>query len=259
MLLTIDCISVTPTVSVPRLLAGKAGRKIQLRIAHGDSVFTAEIKGVGWYQNYHWMYDQKVADRAEFVGKMSKGRIGYAHIEGMDNPSYDRFLDDLFAKNFDKEALIIDVRGNGGGYLHDRLIETLTRKTYAYESNRTFQSERKKSPGNTWEKPMVVLIDEDSFSDAEIFPAIFQELKMGKVIGMPTSGSVIGTGEVDFMDGSSMRMPSDGWFLLSGKNLEGNGVQPDIRVEMTPEQILHRDDVQLRAGVDELLRELNGK
>ena len=73
---------------------------------------------------------------------------------------------------------------------------------------------------------------------------------------MPTSGSVIGTGHYTFMDGSSMRMPSTGWFTPTGKNMEGNGVQPDIFVDPTPEQVINDDDVQLKRAVEELLKTL---
>jgi tricorn protease len=73
---------------------------------------------------------------------------------------------------------------------------------------------------------------------------------------MPTSGSVIGTGHTYFMDGSSMRMPMNGWFLPDGTNMEGNGVQPDIYVEPTPKQIINDDDVQLKRAVEEIVKEI---
>jgi tricorn protease len=103
---------------------------------------------------------------------------------------------------------------------------------------------------------MALLINENSFSDAEIFPTLFKQLKLGVVIGMPTSGSVIGTGHYRFMEGSSMRMPSTGWFTPTGKNMEGNGAIPDIFVDPTPQQVINDDDVQLKRAVEELLKTL---
>ena len=243
---------------VPRFI-DKVGEKIKLEILSGDSLKTITIKGLSNWENYSMFYDDWVEERTEKVKKWSEGKIGYLHIRGMDNPSYNKFYQDLFTKNYDKKALIIDVRNNGGGYTHDRILEVLTKKSYAYSTNRYFNAQKHKFPGNTFEKPLVVLINENSFSDAEIFPAVFQELKLGKVIGVPTSGSVIGTGHKYFMDGSSMRMPSNGWFLLDGKNMEGNGVQPDILVRLTPKQIEKDDDIQLKKAVEELLSEIGEK
>jgi tricorn protease len=174
----------------------------------------------------------------------------------MNWPSYKKFEQDLFAKNYGKEALIIDVRNNGGGNIHDYLIETLTRQTYALNSHRNYDGSLYAGPANSWEKPMVLLINQDSFSDAEIFPNLFSELQLGKVIGMPTSGSVIGTNHYRFRDGSSMRMPGHGWFTKDGTNMEGSGAQPDIFVDPTPHQIIEDDDVQLKRAVQELLEEL---
>ena len=102
----------------------------------------------------------------------------------------------------------------------------------------------------------MLLINENSFSDAEIFPTIFQQMELGKVIGMPTSGSVIGTGLHNLIDGSSMRMPTNGIFRFDGTNMEGIGVQPDIIIEPTPEQIVEDDDVQLKKAIEELLKEI---
>jgi len=100
-------------------------------------------------------------------------------------------------------------------------------------------------------------VDEHSFSDGEIFPTVYQELKLGKIVGQPTSGSVIGTWEFRLLDGSSMRLPGSGWYRLDGTNMEGNGVQPDIVVENKPEDIIAGKDAQLLRAIEEILKELN--
>ena len=174
----------------------------------------------------------------------------------MSNSSYDKFLQDLFAENYDKEALIIDVRNNGGGYIHDKLIEVLTKRSYAWVTRRYYHEEEMKSPSRIWDKPMVLLINEYSFSDAEIFPYVFRHFELGKIIGVQTSGSVIGTGHHYFMDGSSMRMPMNGWFTVDGVNLEGNGVVPDIVVIPSPQDLIDDNDIQLQRAVEELLKEI---
>ena len=255
-LLAVDDIPIGNSHNITPLFADKVGEKIKLTIAAEDSVKTIEIKGLSFWKHYGLFYDNWVEERRKKVEKYSNGKIGYAHIQSMNNSSYEKFWQDVYAKNYNKKALIIDVRNNGGGYTHDRLVEMLTKRTYAYNTWQSFGDKKFKSPGNVWEKPLALLINENSFSDAEIFPALFQEFELGKVIGMPTSGSVIGTGHIEFMDGSSMRMPSTGWFTKHDVNLEGTGAMPDILVEPTPKQIIEDDDIQLKRAVDELMKEL---
>ncbi|MEA1973526.1 MAG: S41 family peptidase, partial [Candidatus Cloacimonadota bacterium] len=102
-------------------------------------------------------------------------------------------------------------------------------------------------------------INENSFSDAEIFPHLFQKLELGKVIGMPTSGSVIGTIPFSLSDGSSLRMPVTGWYVNEELNMEGFGAKPDIFIEPTPEQMIRDDDIQLQKAVEVIQDLLNNK
>jgi C-terminal processing protease CtpA/Prc/tricorn protease-like protein len=246
-----------PDTAISPLLIDQTGQPLRLAIQRGDSTFTAVVRGLNWSEKRDLVYEDRVARRRETVDRLSHGRIGYQHIRSMDDASLQRFREDLFARNADKDAVIIDVRGNGGGRIHDDLIEDLTRKPYASTNGRDFASRLITQPANSWTKPLVLLIDEDCFSDSEIFPLLFHEMKIGKVIGTPTPGGVIGTIDVDLMDGSRMRLPRNGWFTLDGKNMEGLGAQPDILIVPTPEQILNNDDVQLKKAIDELLNELN--
>jgi tricorn protease len=99
-------------------------------------------------------------------------------------------------------------------------------------------------------------VDEKSFSDGEIFPIVYQELKLGKVIGFPSSGAVIGTRERTLLDGSRMRMPGTGWFKVDGTNMEGSGAIPDIIVEHSINDIVNRNDRQLQRAIKEILEEI---
>ena len=253
-LLSIDDVEVGAGLPFDQLLRDKVGEKIKLVIDVGDSLKTVKLKGLG--SSYDLWYDDWVETRREKVNEMSDGRFGYLHIRGMDNSSFQKFEDELFSINFDKEALIIDIRFNGGGRTHDKILETLTKKQYGWSSSRSADAEKYPTPGDIWQKPIVLLIDEDSFSDAEIFPILFKNLKLGKVIGMPTSGSVIGTGHIEFMDGSSMRMPSSGWYELDYNNMEGVGAAPDILVPMYPQDYITDNDLQLKRAIEELFKEV---
>ncbi|MBN2461375.1 MAG: PD40 domain-containing protein [Candidatus Cloacimonetes bacterium] len=256
-LISVDGNLVGKGLELNPLFRDKVGEKIRLGIMSGDTLKIITIKGLSHRENSMLFYKNWVAEREDMVTQFSGDRIGYLHIRSMNNNSYEEFLQDLFARNFAKEALIIDIRNNGGGYIHDKLIEVLTKRPYAYITRREFDAGLYETPYKIWSKPLVLLINEFSFSDAEIFPSIFHSLKLGKIIGMPTSGSVIGTGHHNFMDGSSMRMPRNGWFREDGTNMEGSGVIPDILVEPTPRQYIQDEDIQLKIAVEELLHLLD--
>ncbi|NOR45500.1 MAG: hypothetical protein GQ534_07930, partial [Candidatus Delongbacteria bacterium] len=256
-LLEVDGDIIERDTDIDYLFVNKVDDKIELKIKSKNEEKQVKIKGLG--SDYDLKYKDWVNDRRIKVEELSGGKVGYLHIRSMDNKSYDTFMDDLFAENFNKEALIIDVRFNGGGRTHDKLIEVLTKKQYAFNSVRWDKEYLKKNPSNIWDKPSTVLINERSFSDAEIFPSLYKDLKIGKVIGTPTSGDVIGTRSYNLIDGSSMRMPLVGWWRLNGENMEGNGTQPDIVVNIPFEDKLKDNDLQLKRAVEEMLKEIDNK
>lgn len=253
-LLAVDGINITASTPVDSLFLDKADKKIRLSVKQGEQIKQIEVKGLSYSAQNDLYYENWVAERSDLVAKLSNGKVGYLHIHAMSNEDYPKFLEDMFVRNADKKSIIIDVRGNSGGRIHEQLLEILTKKTYGETTNRYYNA-RYKTPENVVEKPLVVLVDQDSFSDGEIFPILFSSLKLGKVIGMPSSGSVIGTWDTTLMDGSRMRMPTSGWYLPDGTNMEGTGAQPDIRVDLTPEQIISDDDAQIKRAVKELLGE----
>ncbi|MFO7810449.1 MAG: S41 family peptidase [Candidatus Delongbacteria bacterium] len=254
-LMSVDGENINPGTDIFLLFLNKQNEKITLGIrSEKNKLKFCELKGLK--SDYSLRYDTWVSERKKMVKDMSKGRVGYVHIQGMSHGPLQNFIDELFTENFDKEALIIDVRYNGGGYTHDDLIEILTKKQYAYSRVRRNEGKMIKSPNRIWDKPSSVIINRSSFSDAEIFPAIYRELDLGKIIGTPTSGGVIGTGSHKLIDSSSMRMPFVGWFRKDGVNMEGNGVKPDIYVDPTFEQLISDYDPELRKAVEVMLEEL---
>ncbi len=252
----IDGTLITPSTPLDSLLADKTGKRIRLRLLCGEEDKEAWLEGLSWGANRALYYDHTVGLRRAVVEELTGGRIGYIHIPAMGDRDLDNFERELFRDNADKEALIIDVRGNSGGHVHDQIISLLNQEPYAYSTSRRYSGQRNQEPRRSWTRPSIVLADENSFSDGEIFPTVYQELKLGKVVGVPSSGSVIGTWQYYLLDGSSMRLPGSGWFKLDGTNMEGSGVRPDIVVEISPEDEIAGRDTQLLRAIEEILKEL---
>jgi len=252
----IDGVQITPTTPVDSLLAGKIDKKIRLKYLSEGTSFDADLIGLSYSKARDLWYSYSYEQSRLLVDKLSSGRLGYIHIPAMGNSDWNTFYTELFRDNFDKEALVIDVRGNVGGHIHDQLITLLQKRRYAYSTSRSSNHIKRGEPRRAWDKPSIVLVNNDSFSDGEIFPVVYQELKLGKVVGTPSSGAVIGTWQYYLLDGSSMRMPGSGWYMVDGTNMEGTGARPDIIVENLPEDIINERDPQLERAVIELLKEL---
>jgi len=200
-------------------------------------------------------YDRWVKERREMAGKLSGGRVGYVHIKAMDQTSLAKFKKDL-AEFRHKEALVIDERWNGGGNIEQELLAILVQRPYEVWQPRGVEPTER--PFTGYFGPKVVLQNWRSASNAEMFPAGFRALGLGKVIGTPTMGAVIGTGSYSLIDGSSIRTPGVGVFLAdtARTNMENHAVQPDVYVENTPEDNLAGHDRQLEVAVHEVMKEL---
>ena len=252
----IDGEKIMANTPLDKLLLGKEGSRINLEYLSDGEEKQATLTGLGWDEIRALRYDYETALSQKKVDELTQGRVGYIHIPSMGSEDYNNFYRDLFRDNVDKEALIIDVRGNTGGHIHDQIINLLNRQPYAWSTSRRYSGIQNLEPRRVWTRPSIVLVDEGSFSDGEIFPTVYQELGLGKVVGQPSSGSVIGTWQYRLLDGSSMRMPGSGWYKLDGTNMEGTGVRPDILVEITPEDLISGNDTQLLRAVEEILQEL---
>jgi C-terminal processing protease CtpA/Prc/Tol biopolymer transport system component len=220
------------------------------------------------------LYNEWVENRKKLVEKYSNGRLGYIHIKGMDFPSFEVVEREFAAAGYGKEGLLIDVRYNGGGSTADYLMTILNYKQHAYTiprgASNDLEKDKLKFKGYyptgerlvyaAWTKPSIAICNEGSYSNAEIFSHAFKTLGIGKLVGVPTNGSVISTGGKSLMDGSFVRLPFRGWFTkATDKNQEFGPAVPDIIVENQPDWIAKGTDDQLKAAVDELLKEINAK
>jgi tricorn protease len=198
-------------------------------------------------------YAKWVDDRREMVARLSGGEIGYLHIRAMDAPSLRQFELDL-AANRTKKALVIDQRFNGGGGIDQELLGILAGRRYQYTVGRDSDLQAWR-PQNFY-GPMVVMENERSASDAEMFPQGFKDLGLGKVVGVPSMGAVIGTGSYTLLDGSAIRTPGSGVWTARGENLENFGVQPDVYIDNTPADFAAGRDMQIEKAVEVLKAEL---
>jgi tricorn protease len=234
-----------------------AGRETRLRVKRGAE--EKEIVLTPAASIADELYDADVERRRKFVHERTNGKAGYVHIEGMDTPELLRFEREIFAEGFDKSCLVIDVRGNGGGWTADLLFTMLTQAEHATTAprggGRGYPQDRRVFAA--WTKPIVVLCDEFSYSNAEIFSWGVKTLKRGPVVGKRTYGAVISTGAFRLLDGSSLRNPFRGWYTKStGQNMENNGCIPDVAVENLPHDLAAGRDAQLEAAVAEALKQL---
>jgi tricorn protease len=197
------------------------------------------------------MYERWVRGNAEAVAKSSGGRVGYIHIPSMDDAGLEIFVRSLYSDHFDSDAIVIDVRYNGGGFTHDHVLNYLAGKEHTVFRQRdggvglVLRNDQRK-----WTKPLVVMTNNRSYSDAEIFPHAFRALGLGKVVGQATGGFVIGTSSTRLIDGSTFRLPRTGVFTNAGVNMEKQGVTPDVAVEITPDDWRKGIDTQLLKAVD---------
>ncbi len=252
--------TIAPGENYHRLLADRGGEEILIGVAEspsGKSVRDVRIRPIGSGTMRRLAYEDRVKRNRRKVEDLSDGRFGYLHIAGMGLSNLIQFEEDLFAQGTGKDGLVIDIRGNGGGSVHDGILRYLDREFYGYTTSRTRPPSR--NPLELYTKPLVLVIDESCYSDAEIFPMGWRALELGPVVGTPTFGAVIGTNDVRLIDGTWFRVPGSGWYDLTGKNLENWGIEPDTRIDSVPEECSRGEDVQLAKAVDVLLDVVDGE
>jgi tricorn protease len=221
-----------------------------------EGAWKTKVTPISGSQLTNLQYEKWVADRRAMTDKLSNSEIGYLHIRQMNDNALRQFEKDLAQLHL-KKALVIDQRFNPGGGIDQELLQILQQKQYQYTKVR--DSINVTRPLRGFFGPMVVMENERSTSDAEVFPDGFRTLKLGKVVGVTTYGAVIGTGSHQLMDGSSIRTPGSGLWNVNGTNLENYGVPPDVYVDNTPEDFLKGRDAQLEKAVDVLKEELKKK
>ena len=238
------------------LLEGKAGKTVLLSVYNPETKkrFDVTVKAISAGEQSDLLYRRWVRRNEQLVEKLSGGRVAYVHVQGMNSPSFRTVYSELLSeKNRTKEAVIVDTRHNGGGWLHDDLVTLLNGKEYQrfVPRGQYIGSD----PFNKWLKPSCVLVCEDNYSNAHGFPWVYKELGIGKLIGTPVPGTMTAVWWERQIDPSIVfGIPQVGCMDMRGEYLENKELQPDIEVYNSPEEMLRGEDRQLEAAVKEMLK-----
>lgn len=229
--------------------------EIELEFNRKGKTFTVKIHPESNATFKSKLYDEWILENKTRVDDKSKNRIAYSHMKDMGGESLDNFLLDMMEQEQNKEATILDLRFNRGGNVHDKVLNFLAQRPYLQWQYRG----GKRAPQSNFApagKPIVLLINESSLSDAEMTAAGFKALKLGTIIGTETYRWIIFTSGKSLVDGSFYRIPGWGCYTLDGQNLELTGVAPDIQVRNTFEDRLKGNDPQLDRAIEEILKQL---
>ncbi|PYL53251.1 MAG: protease [Verrucomicrobia bacterium] len=253
----------TPVSSLPNLydaLIGTAGKQVILRVnSKPTDAGARDVTVVPTDNEAPLYYLDWVQKNIDYVTKKTGGEVGYLHIPDMGQPGLNEFTK-LYFPQIRKHALIVDVRGNGGGFVSPLVIERLRRALVMVGIARNGMPQT--DPPQTLVGPMVTLCNEFSASDGDIFPYRFKALGLGKLIGKRTWGGVIGIREsLPLVDGGQFFKPEFAPYSKDGKQwiIEGRGVDPDIVVDNDPGKEFKGEDQQLDRAVQELQEELKTK
>lgn len=237
------------------LLQGQAGKKTLVSIRKGGKK-AVDLYVEPAYSDYSALYKRWVKRNEQLVEKLSGGRVGYVHVAGMDSQSFREVYSKLLGKYRSAEAVIVDTRHNGGGWLHDDLATLLSGQAYIrFEPRGQYIGTE---PYNKWNKPSCVVMGEDNYSDASGFPYVYKTLGIGKLIGAPVPGTMTAVWWESQIDPTIVfGIPQVGSFgIKEGRYLENLQVEPDILVYNDPASVLNGEDKQLEAAVQEMLKEI---
>jgi len=273
-LLTVDGMPVSAEQNLFRALENRADLPTWLTVERDGEELEFEVVPVVDRLIFQLKYRQMEKQNQQYTAQQSDDRIGYVHIRGMGMTEVERFEQNLFAAANGKEALIIDVRNNGGGWTTDLLLTILTQPVHAYTILRNGEIGYPQSERQTfyrWEKPIAVLCNEGSYSNAEIFSHAIKTIGRGPVIGAETGGNVISTGGFSNRYRGRVRLPFRGWYVWGdAQHPERNhkpqeavhdlsGCIPDYLVDLTPADRLHHRDPQLDKAIELMLEAANAE
>ncbi|MDO4881044.1 MAG: S41 family peptidase [Capnocytophaga sp.] len=237
------------------LLEGKIRQKILISLYDPNTGTRWEevIKTIDANTWNELLYKRWVKQREENVEKWSNGKLGYVHIRSMADGSFRDIYANAMGKYFKKDGMVIDIRYNGGGRLHEDIEVFFSAKKYLTQMVRG--KVYADMPSRRWTKPSIMVMNEADYSNAHGTPWVYKEMKIGKLVGMPVPGTMTSVNWVTLQDPSVyFGIPVVGYLTDDGKYLENLELYPDITAPLDPLKLSEGEDTQLKTAVEELLK-----
>lgn len=259
-IVSIDDTKIGVKESLDPLLTARAGKEFKLVVKSSDGEErTVTIKAITCNQERELVKEQVIKERRDIVEKLSNGKLGYLNIEKMNNPSLRRFEKEVYSEGVGKEGLVIDVRNNPGGFISDYLLAVLCHPRHAVTIPRGGGQSFPDGylPNVVWNKPIIVLCNQYSCSNAEIFSHAIKTLKRGKLVGVETQACVISTPHMNILDLGDLAIPDRAWWPLGTLvDMEKEGAIPDYTIWPQPGDMPKGIDRQLNKAVELLLEDV---
>ena len=257
-LLAVDGVRVERDTNLDALLEHRIGRRVVLTVGSGGRTREVPVRPVNAATEKGLLYRDWVEKNRAYVARVSEGRLGYVHMFDMSAASLAQLYVDLDAENHARQGVVIDVRNNNGGFVNAYALDVFARRPYLVMTPRGQPA----GPARTvlgqraLEAPTVLVTNQHSLSDAEDFTEGYRALGLGKVVGEPTAGWIIYTGNVPLVDGTVLRIPGTRITTAAGENMELNPRPVDVPVTRPLGESYTGRDSQLDAAVRELLRQV---
>lgn len=244
---------------VEPLLANLAGQKTLVEFTTRSGKTDREVVvPISASQENELLYRRWIKQRAADVDRWSNGRLGYVHIRSMGDPSYRDMYADVLGKYNDRDGIVIDVRWNGGGRLHEDVEVLFSGKHYFTQVVRGVEACA--MPSRRWNKPSIMVMAEPCYSNAHGTPWVYSHMGLGKLVGRPVPGTMTSVNWVTMQDPSMVfGIPVTGYRTHEGTYLENSQLDPDVHVTNTPEALQSGEDTQLRVAVETLLKDIDSQ
>ena len=258
-IIAINDINLTSDQSNAKALADVTGKKTRVTYKKPSGEIVEEVVlPISKGEESELLYKRWIKNRAADVDKWSNGRLGYVHIRSMGDESFRKIYADLLGKYNDKDGVVIDIRWNGGGRLHEDLEVLFSGKKYFTQVIRG--EEAAYMPSRRWNKPSIMVQAEADYSNAHGSPWVYKHTGIGKLVGAPVPGTMTSVNWVTMQDPTMVfGIPVVGYQLPDGSYLENSQLEPDILVLNTPEQVMAGEDHQLHTAVITLLNDIDSQ
>lgn len=260
-LLSVDGKQIDAATNLDELLENKVSKRVELEIssdANGTNKKEIAVKPITTGAEKNLLYRGWVEANRAYVERISGGKLGYVHLPDMSSNSLSQLYVDLDVQNQSKQAVVVDIRNNNGGFINPYVIDVFARKGYLNMTERNLWTVpgRSNLGQRALERPTILVTNQHSLSDAEDLTEGYRTLKLGKVVGEPTAGWIIFTWNVQAFDGTTVRLPRQKITDNSGQNMELNPRPVDVQVTRPIGETLTGKDSQLDTAVRELLNQI---